>query len=99
MGAVSFMTGGYGATAQEAYNDAVAKATEERGTDPYNGTISTTDGISQFRKISFEKDREIIQWLQDDENIFANSEKWGPARYFKSKDHEDLFYFFGIAAE
>lgn len=99
MGATTFITGGYGETVAEAYASAKADAIEEQGNDPYNGTISTTDGsYSELRKYTFEKDREIIRWLQDDDNIDENAEKHGPARYFKSKDHDNLWYFFGIAA-
>lgn len=99
MGAISFLTGGYGTSVKEAFDKAVADAIEEHGNDAYNGTISTGDGsYSELRKFTFEKDREIIRWLQNDDNIFDNAEKHGPARYFKSKDHENLYYFFGIAA-
>ena len=44
MGATTFQTTRHGWTMTEAYNSAVEDAVYERGSDAYNGTISTTSG-------------------------------------------------------
>ena len=44
MGAQTFITFGYGKSAEDAYRNAVEQAEEEYGHNPYNGTISTTYG-------------------------------------------------------
>lgn len=44
MGACSFMTIGYGKDLENAYHSAIEKAKEYYGSNPYNGTISTTCG-------------------------------------------------------
>lgn len=43
MGAMSFYDTATGTTPQEAFNALVTEAIEQYGSDPYNGTISTTD--------------------------------------------------------
>jgi hypothetical protein len=47
MGACSFSEVQFGKSAQDAYDKAVKQALYEYGHDPYNGTISTTNGIQQ----------------------------------------------------
>ena len=47
MGAQTFMTYGYGKTLQDAYNNAKEQAIRYYGTNPYNGTISTTYGCGK----------------------------------------------------
>ena len=44
MGAQTFMTYGYGKTLKDAYDNARKVAIEYYGSNPYNGTISTTYG-------------------------------------------------------
>lgn len=45
MGASFFRTTYRGKSLKDAYNDAVEDAEREYGNDPYNGTISTTNGV------------------------------------------------------
>lgn len=45
MGASFFRTNYRGKSLKDAYNDAVEDAEQEYGNDPYNGTISTTNGV------------------------------------------------------
>lgn len=60
--------------AKTAYSDAVDQARGEYGYDPYNGTISTTEGfrIVQETPVTLEEAYEIVNRTQDD---FS---KWGP---------------------
>ena len=44
MGAISFTTTSYGKDLDDAYRNAVERAIEYYGTNPYNGSISTTYG-------------------------------------------------------
>lgn len=46
MGACTFRTSGRGRSAKDVYDNLVEEAENEYGHDPYNGTISTTDGFS-----------------------------------------------------
>lgn len=46
MGACTFRTAGRGRSAKDVYDNLVEEAENEYGHDPYNGTISTTDGFS-----------------------------------------------------
>jgi hypothetical protein len=45
MGACSFIAHGWGKDAKEAYEMACKDAVRRFGNDPYNGSISTTDGF------------------------------------------------------
>ena len=49
MGAQVFMFTQSGETPKQAYERAVARAIERKGKDRYNGTISTTRGVQEFK--------------------------------------------------
>ena len=69
MGAHNFHTTMYGETASEAYRDAVDDALFEEGHNPYNGTISTTNG---FTIIPLRKGETVAEWSDrviEDEGI------------------------------
>lgn len=53
MGAHDFTTTTTGKTATKAYETAVADARYEYGNDPYNGTISTTNGFEELPESLF----------------------------------------------
>ena len=69
MGAHDFIAYGYGKNPDEAYKDAVEGALWDFGHDPYNGTISTTDG---FVMIPREEDESYEEWARrviDDDRV------------------------------
>lgn len=76
MGSHNFSNVGYGKTPQEAYNALVDHAQWEHGHDPYNGTISTTEG---FKMVSLDQKRTtqkaINRWL---EKAWDNTSKYTP---------------------
>lgn len=78
MGATTFQTSiiDRGLTPEAAYKRLVDEALYEYGHDPYNGTISTTDGFVMIdpngRKID-----NVIREITDNESHQVN--KWGPA--------------------
>jgi len=78
MGASLIEVRGRGASMREAYNNAVEDATYEQGNDPYNGTISTTNGIvdvtKEFRASGKSMD-EYVDYLYENNKL----QKWGPA--------------------
>ena len=75
MGATDFITYQPGADLQAAYREAVAESVSEYGRDPYNGTISTTDGA--YRAVDRPLTREGAS-LYAQERI-DDAQKWGPA--------------------
>ena len=99
MGAHNFHDQAYGATAQEAYKEAVESAYYEYGHDPYNGTISTTSG---FTMIPLEPGESIDAWssrVLEDEGI----KKWEECACVKDPDEKEsngrwLWNFAGWAA-
>ena len=78
MGATLIETNSRGASMREAYNNAVEDAVYENGNDPYNGTISTTNGVTditkQFRASGKNLD-DYAYYLYENNKL----EKWGPA--------------------
>lgn len=78
MGASLIETTGRGASMREAYNNAVEDAVYENGNDPYNGTISTTNGVvditKEFRASGKNLD-DYAYYLYENNKL----EKWGPA--------------------
>lgn len=76
MGAHSFEAWGTGWSMEEAYRKAVADAKEENGTDPYNGTISTTSGFEDVTK-AYKNSKLSLDKFQDE--YLDKAKKWGPA--------------------
>jgi hypothetical protein len=74
MGACSFTTSSYGKSISEAYSNAVADAVHEYGTDAYNGTISTTNGVRDMTSEFKRSGKLLNQFIND--NI-ENFSKWG----------------------
>jgi hypothetical protein len=74
MGACSFTTSSYGKSISEAYSNAVADAVHEYGTDTYNGTISTTNGVRDMTSEFKRSGKSLNQFIND--NI-ENFSKWG----------------------
>jgi len=95
MGATNFILSVKAKSAQEAYKKAVTEATEEYGFDPYNGTISTTNGFRMFTTSASDV-REIYQFCDDN---LDRTEKWGQCGCIKNPIKQGEFIFFGWAAE
>jgi hypothetical protein len=76
MGACSFTTSAYGKSMSNAYNNAVADAVSEYGTDAYNGTISTTNGYKDVTSEYKRSGKDIRNFISD--NI-EKCQKWGDA--------------------
>ena len=112
MGAHTFsdtVIGNY--TPQEAYRQAVDDALYEYGHDPYNGTISTTNGFQLLTDHPRPGTQAFYKW---EEKMLETVEKWGHCyaveikgaalkRWkeragFKGKKGIRGFYFFGWAA-
>ena len=78
MGATLIETTSRGASMREAYNLAVEDAVYETGNDPYNGTISTTNGVIDITKefrASGKSLGEYADYLYENNKL----QKWGPA--------------------
>jgi hypothetical protein len=78
MGASLIEVNGRGFSMREAYNTAVEDAIYEEGNDPYNGTISTTNGIVDITK-EFKSSGKVLKEYAD--YLYQNGklQKWGPA--------------------
>ena len=74
MGACSFTTSAYGKSMSEAYNNAVSDAVSEYGSDSYNGTISTTNGVRDVTADYKRSGKDIRTFI---ENNIDNFNKWG----------------------
>ena len=99
MGAHNFHDQQYGATAEEAYKDAVESAFYDYGHDPYNGTISTTHG---FVMIPLNEGESVDEWaerMMDHPDV----SKWAECGCVKDPDTKEengrwLWNFAGWAA-
>ena len=66
MGAHSFQTSANGKSANDAYRKACERATQQYGTDPYNGTISTTNGFQMYQPPEPEDHGPILKLIRKD---------------------------------
>jgi len=78
MGATLIEVNSRGFSMREAYNTAVEDAIYEEGNDPYNGTISTTNGIVDITK-EFKSSGKILKEYADYLCENSKLQKWGPA--------------------
>jgi len=90
MGATNFVKvmKGYDSPS-DAYNEAVQQALYDYGHDPYNGTISTTQGFKFLGEVEKNDVGDYIDQHIDD------FDKWGACGCIKS---EEDYIFFGWAA-
>ena len=77
MGATSFQQREKALSISDAYKNAVSEAREEYGSDSYNGTISTTNGIFDATQ-KFKASGKSLQAFIDDA-ISNGCSKWGSA--------------------
>ena len=97
MGGNTFQTQANGATADEAFNNAVKRAQYEYGHGGYSGTIAEK---TDFVMIDHDANDEVspsehAEKLIDDDDPRI-SDKWGPAGCFDLGD--GTFHFFGWAS-
>ena len=99
MGAVSFIVSVRAETPREGYDSLVKDAKHDYGHNPYNGTISTTSGLSytKYPDPMPANDNDLLAWIS--EVAIERATKWGPALCVKSVTEPDLYYYFGWAAE
>lgn len=78
MGSHSFEVFGAGSDPQQVYNELKSAARDEFGYDPYNGTISTTEGftIMQRTPMSLDEAERLAEKHIDE------ASKWGPCNAF-----------------
>jgi len=96
--------------ARDAYHDAVEDAEYEDGHDPYNGTISTTDGFSMRRDNPRYGTKAFDKWEdkvldETDKRECVCVEITGAVatriknrRGYKGRKGIGVFYFFGMAS-
>jgi len=105
MGACSFEVIYVAKTAQEAYNNAVEDAIFEDGHNPYNGTISTTDGFSMAKDAPRYGTKKFQEWESEKDEAMEKRSclcvevKGVKAKQYKTGRGMKVFYFFGVAAE
>jgi len=93
MGASSFYTVTEAENAGQAYKTLVQEALYQYGQDPYNGTISTTNGFKMIAIKPDETPRDICLRAED------LAEKWGDCCCWQDPKRPDLWHFAGWAAE
>ena len=76
MGACSFRDSARGRNMSEAYKNACHEAVSEYGNDSYNGTISTTSGVTDLTNEFKRSKLSINEFIE--KNI-DRANKWGPA--------------------
>ncbi len=99
MGAHNFHDSSYGESPKEAYDDAVSNALFEYGHNPYNGTISTTNGFVVIPLREFETLDEWEERVLDDNRV----RKWDACACVRDPNVEEengrsLYHFVGWAA-
>lgn len=99
MGAHNFEEVSYGSTPEEAYNEAVERALYDFGHNPYNGTISTTNGFVHIPLEEGENERDWHNRILDDPRV----QKWEDCAYrvdetVKETGGRKLYVFAGWAA-
>lgn len=90
MGSHDFYQSAHGASASEAYRKAVDMAIWHSGHDPYNGTISTTDGIRMVPP--------DVPIDEKEDWCLENTDKWGACGCWQDPDDPTLWHFAGWAA-
>jgi len=63
MGSTTFYERKIAASMKDAYNNAIEDATDEYGNDPYNGTISTTNGFVDVTKKFKESGKKLSAFI------------------------------------
>ena len=71
MGASSFTMYARGKSLSDAYEKAVENATREYGDDPYNGTISTTNGVTDVTQSFKRSKKELYAFIDAEWDRFS----------------------------
>lgn len=111
MGAIQFGQVEIAKTAKDAYSRAVEEAEYESGHDPYNGTISTTEGFRMTTGNPRFGTKAFAKWEEENVDNYGKWEGCGcieitgavakrikEKRGLKGRRGLKVFYFFGWAA-
>jgi len=77
MGSCTFYDRKIAASMKDAYNNAIEDATDEYGNDPYNGTISTTNGFVDVTKKFKESGKKLNDFIESAEDVMDKRDCWG----------------------
>lgn len=77
MGSTTFYDRKIAASMKDAYNNAIEDATDEYGNDPYNGTISTTNGFVDVTKKFKESGKKLNDFIESAEDVMDKRDCWG----------------------
>jgi len=77
MGSITFYDRKIAASMKDAYNNAIEDATDEYGNDPYNGTISTTNGFVDVTKKFKESGKKLNDFIESAEDVMDKRDCWG----------------------
>lgn len=77
MGSTTFYERKIAASMKDAYNNAIEDATDEYGNDPYNGTISTTNGFVDVTEKFKKSKKKLNDFIEAAEDIMDKRDCWG----------------------
>ena len=77
MGSTTFYHKKTAPNMKEAYNQLVEDAIDEYGNDPYNGTISTTNGFVDVTKKFKDSGKKLSAFIESAEDVMDKRDCWG----------------------
>ena len=77
MGSTTFYHKRTAPNMKEAYNQLVEDAIDEYGNDPYNGTISTTNGFVDVTKKFKDSGKKLSAFIESAEDVMDKRDCWG----------------------
>lgn len=77
MGSTTFYHKKTAPSMKEAYNELVEDAIDEYGNDPYNGTISTTNGFVDVTKKFKDSGKKLSAFIESAEDVMSKRDCWG----------------------
>jgi len=77
MGSTTFYHKKTAPNMKEAYNQLVEDAIDEYGNDPYNGTISTTNGFVDVTKKFKDSGKKLSAFIESAEDVMSKRDCWG----------------------
>lgn len=77
MGSTTFYHKRTAPSMKEAYNELVEDAIDEYGNDPYNGTISTTNGFVDVTKKFKDSGKKLSAFIESAEDVMSKRDCWG----------------------
>ena len=77
MGSTTFYHKRTASSMKEAYNESVEDAIDEYGNDPYNGTISTTNGFVDVTKKFKDSGKKLSAFIESAADVMDKRDCWG----------------------